>query len=313
MSIDRLRDFLSKDNRGDYTFYLKTSNPPPIPRDPGDEYHGYQLLNPYLKMPRVRLLDKTDPILVVQGIQERSVEEILDTNISKAIETTEAFVSDMLDMWDQTVTSCDEGQFKRNIRGESVKTLDGCKRSDFFRSLEDKKIVVNDIEYPPIEKTIGSVEKNLKKHKDPVMVLRHGDEQIGNLLTNGGKYFAIDPAYTGWGSPAQALNTLIGSNYIFYYHYFHDYTENESEVNIRYGLTEPSLRTERAFSPIFRQAMLHVHNYSREPFLTKEYLFTNFLRASVGRVARPTDISEVLSQPMVYLALANEFYYQDKL
>ena len=314
-----MRDALCLDSKGEFTFYIKrpavtqgTNVVAAIPYDPEKEYASYKTLQPYLKMPKVRLLNhREDPRLVIEGIDGVPVGGLIETETERAVKASEAFWDDTLKMWKQTVLPADELQYSRQMRQEKSKSLDKLMENDFVEAHLDLPVIVNEVEYPPLRQTIASAKQALNE-VESTMVIKHGDEQVDNILaTRDGDYRAIDPAWrgvVGYGPPSFPINLFIGTNYNFYYHWQEEHSVGD-KVNINLGLQPRSSVACEAFQPLYKRLLDELATISPSNQF-KENLFENFLRVAAGIVRRDSmDISELFTRPYAYLALANQVYY----
>lgn len=306
--INEINRFLSVDTRGSRKFWIKGSNPPPIPRDPAMEYTGYQMLSPYLKMPKARYINSSTNLLVVANVEGESLETLIRHDPMKAAAAYTEFSQDMIAMWQSTATETDETSYTRNIREESLAMAGILLQTPEIEDVLGKKLVVNEREYPALVDTFTQVIHDLSTRKDPVMTYRHGDEQIGNIIATGDSYKTIDPSYPGYGSPAFVVNTAVIGNYVFYYDWEKEVEKTENSITVNYH-SNGSTTAEAAFRKPFRMLQDAVDGLSDEPFLTREYMFVNFMRCAAGKVARPNQIDEVFTNGDVYLGLAQEAYY----
>ena len=282
---ENLRDSLCRDTRGEYTFYIKrpavtqgTNVVAAISYDPEKEYASYKILQPYLKMPRVRLLNhREDPRLVIEGIDGEPVAGLIEKDINRAVLASEAFWDDTLKMWKETVQPADETKYSRQMRQEKSKSLDKLMENDFVKAHLDLPVVVNEIEYPTLRKTIALAKEALEE-VESTMVIKHGDEQVDNVLaTRDGDYRVIDPAWrgvVGYGPPSFPVNLFIGTNYNFYYHWQEEHTMNGA-ANIKLDLQPRSRATHGEFHPLYKRLLdeLAIISPSNQ---FKENLFENF-------------------------------------
>lgn len=172
-------------------------------------------------------------------------------------------------------------------------------------------IAVNGYSYPCLGSIMSECLKRLTTTDEPTMVLCHGDEHLGNLLSSPDGYWAIDPGnYTGYNSPSSAVNNLVGGTYLFDYRYMGQAQIKDGVFSIDYPLKDSFVYPERLLKPIFRRLEDFVVNMGHNS-LSKELLFTNELRVALGWSHRGIDLSEIKRTGLAYIGLAIEHYYAD--
>ncbi len=311
MSREHVTDQLCIDHKNHQSFYLKTGCEGTYIRRPKTEYEGYKLLSPHLRMPRVKLADTViGPVLVVQGIDAPSASSMLTTDPDALAETLNGFLSDVYSMWQNTGKPMEIEKLSRNWKTETTSTLLKLKKSPLIQEIEDLPIVVNGCTYPCLKSTMNRCLTRLTTVREPTMVLCHGDEHLGNLLSGEDGYWVIDPGnYTGYNTPSSLVNNLVGGTYLFEYRYTGEHSITDGTFSVEYALTEEFVGPEKVMQPVFRTFEDLVIDLVNGDSLSKELLFINELRVALGWTKRRMDLSEIKKAGMLYTGLATEHYY----
>ena len=314
-SIHPITDYLYKDVRSGGSFYLKTYSDGELYRNPEDESICYDKIGAYLQTPRHRLIRKSEePILVIQEVDGKPIDIAVENDPNNARRALDRFVGDTNIMWKATVLPMDEKETVRNIRQESTQTLGVLSHHPKIEEVMGMKLVINGTEYPPLVQTLTDCYNKLTSTSDPVMTLTHGDEHWGNIIAGrDGNYKIIDPKHTGFNSPAQTYNLMMGSALIYYYDWAGRTTTDNGTLNINYIANDTTIRTDEVLSPSLKRLHQQVSSLSSRPFLTDQYLFINLMRASAGMLKRPGDTSKYVKNGLIYAGIATRMYYDSKV
>lgn len=313
MNREFISENLSIDHKAHYSFYLKTGSEGTYIRRPKAEHAGYKMLSPYLRTPRVKLADTINgTVLVVLGIEAPSASLALLSNPESAVASLNAFLLDIIEMWQETARPMEVEKLSRNWRTETINTLLRLMNDPIIRAIDYFPVVVNGNSYPCLKSTMSECLRKLTTAKEPTMVLCHGDEHLGNLLSGPDGYWAIDPGnYTGYNTPSSTVNNLVGGTYLFEYRYSGEAKVKQGVFSVEYALLDEFLYPELLMRPLFIKFEDSVKNMLGNNSLSKELLFTNELRVALGWSHRRMDLTEIKKTSLVYAGLATEHYYAD--
>ncbi|KKS95745.1 MAG: hypothetical protein UV73_C0014G0022 [Candidatus Gottesmanbacteria bacterium GW2011_GWA2_43_14] len=309
---EKLTDFLSLDQRGGgYRFFIKSACEDHYIRRPEAEAVGYQLLSPYFRVPRAKLLKtKEGSLLVVMGKDAVAANKLLETAPEITAAAADSFINDMVEMWKDTARNLDETQIGRNWRLETGKTLERLSDDEEIQAIADFPVVVNGKTFPSLGKTLKKCESRLLWFKDPIMVLCHGDEHLGNLLIAEDGYWVVDPGnYTGYNTPASAVNNFVGGTVLFDYPYEGTANVEEGMLKVDYRIKDSHKLADSMFKPVLKKLNAAANDISLGRSSAKELLFINELRVAKGWTFRSMDLTGVLNNGMMYAGLATEHYY----
>lgn len=304
----RLTPYLLVDQKGPKRFFIKEPYNNGLVREPTKEYEWYKLLSPHLNMPKVRLfrgIDQPTRLVVAEapGIQAA---DFFNRNAGGLLKgQTENFCDDLVTMWAKTAKPRPSVEPSLDVYNGSKNALQAV--LDNLDHLADKSLKINGFCYPSLRTTAGRVKDNLQ-FEDPYVVLTHGDEHFGNLFITTSspyRYTVIDPAYSGYSTPARAVNTLLGSTDVFYYHYDHTVSETADQLKIDYQVQQTT--TLNAVHDPFND-LRHALGYFGSKSLPA-LMFVNIARAAIGRIGRPGDTSYVTDKGLMWLGVASQAYY----
>lgn len=314
MSREQLTNFLYRDDRGPYQFYIKKGTEGHFIRRPAREISGYHLLAPYLRMPKARLANTSEGhLLVVRGVEAQAVNTILKDKPHLAKDSLQRFLNDMYAMWHTTTKSMDETVVSRNWRLETLNTLYRLRHNEKIMNFAHVPTIVNGVTYPCLHETLTQCQIALENKIEKHMVLCHGDEHPGNVLCEEDNYYAIDPGnYTGYNMASSALNNLAGALYLFEYRYQGTFSCGDT-FNVEYQLDPNFAPAESCLRPLILELDEKVKNVSGSTSLAKELFFINAIRVSIGWTQRSMQLDDVLETGLVLAGVATEQYYSSTI
>lgn len=315
-NTERLTDFLTLDRRCErHFYYVKNGAEGAFIRRPDREIQGYQLLRPFFRMPNAKLIHaENGPLLIVKGISAPSADTLVETNPTVATEALQAFIEDMVLMWKATVVPMQEEKLGRNWRAETTSTLVKLLAASNLVPQLDIPLFINGMKYPTLRETLTDCLRVLEGGPEPIMVLCHGDEHLGNLVADQDGYWVIDPGnYTGYNTPSSAVNNMVGANYLFMYKYSGCTVVTPRGLEIEYQIREESQRAETSMKPLLQLLGKAADEISCYQSMSKQLLFINELRVAVGWIQRSMKLDEVLKTGMIYAGIATEHYYSSDI
>lgn len=187
-----------------------------------EEYHGWQQVKGYLNtLPTRRIVRNNTPSLIIKFCPSDTVNDLTNQNDQRALNSFDAFFGDLINMWEQTRTPYDESRLKRNYSKIGLDVIPK------FKVLAQQRLGI--AESLPIvidgSENIGSIQEFFDIQRlgfsmePPIMVLSHGDENLGNVLSprseTDGAYRVIDARFAGYYDPAWVLGNIYARTYLF--------------------------------------------------------------------------------------------------
>jgi len=281
------------------------------------EYDSYVRLRPFLRMPRVRLLDRGDEgkFLAIQKVNGTPLDELLKQGkLDEMQRALRGFITDLVAMWRDTLQPMDEKQLVlgRNVRLIYLDRIATLRNHDAIHKIIDKRVIINGKEYSSLAQRLGSSEKLLANTKEPVMSYAHGDEMLQNVISTPGEpseYMAIDPRSAGAGyyTPAQSANYLIGLTFLYNYDWNSQTMRTYNDrIEIDYSISDSFKEKDKVLRQLFVELVENLETLGpAEKEMLQEYLFSNLIRTYIGQ-ALPGNLAKLEPNKIAHLALALE-------
>ncbi len=287
-------------------------------REIAKEFKGYEVLSPYFHMPKVKMAQtKEGSILVILEIKAQAANTLFESNPDMAATALEAFLTDLEQMWKKTICIMDKSQVTRDWKHETLSTLTRLLESPCIKQIEDMPVLVNGTKYPTVGETLKYCQYHLSLSNDPNMALCHGDEHLGNILASPNEYWLLDPGnYTGFNSPASAVNNMVGGTYLFDYRYDGCVHKDNTKLRVDFKIRDPFQKAENVLRPSFSRLYKIALDASGGCSSAKELLFINEMRVALGWTKRAMDakgFADIIRTGMVYIGPAMEHFYSNDI
>jgi|SRR3989344_29909 len=281
------------------------------------EYDSYLRLRPFLRMPRVRLLDRgyEGKSLAIQNVAGTPLDELL--RLGKLEELQRAlrgFMADLVAMWRSTLQPMDETQLVpgRNVRSNSLHRIPVLRNHEAVKKIMHKRVIINNREYSSLSERLEASEEFLTKTVEPVMSYAHGDEMLQNVISTPDHppdYMAIDPRSSdvGYYTPAQSAHHLIGLTFLYNYDWdVQSMDTYDDRVEITYSIPDSFKEKDSVLRQLFIELIESLQTINPiESQILQEYLFSNLIRTYIGQ-AMPGNLAKLEPNKVAHLALALE-------
>lgn len=281
------------------------------------EYESYLRLRPFLRMPRVRLLNRGDEgkSLAIQKVDGTPLDELLRLGkLDEMQRALRSFMTDLVAMWKSTLQPMDEDQLVpgRNVRLIYLNIIPVLRNHETVQKIINKRIIINGGEYSSLAERLGDSEALLANTKEPIMSYAHGDEMLQNVISTPdqpSEYMAIDPRSAGAGyyTPAQSANYLIGLTFLYNYDWdLQSMRTYDDRIEIDYSIPDSFKEKDRVLRQLFVELVENLETIGPvEKKMLQEYLFSNLIRTYIGQ-ALSGNLVKLEPNKVAHLALALE-------